>query len=90
MSTNSFFRQFPKFHHNTEAPIAEEFKRLGRQRNWKPGSKKWKKEWNVCMGFEYDRLIGKRLTSLATWQQLCDKLGLKGRFTSINQCKKVR
>lgn len=89
MSTNTFFGQFPTFHYNAEAPAAEEFKRLGQQRKWQPGSRRWKKEWNAYMNTEYDRLIGRRLTSLATWQQLCDKLGANERFTSINQCKKV-
>ncbi|CAI7637053.1 unnamed protein product [Penicillium glandicola] len=70
-------------------PISFAFSLVGLQRGWKPGSKTWKRNWNACMNNEYDRLIGRRVTSLATWQELCAKLGIKDSFTSINQCKKA-
>lgn len=75
--------------YNPELPISVAFGLIGLQRGWKPGSKTWKKNWNACMNDEYDRLIGYRVANLATWQELCAKVGLKNSFTSINQCKKV-
>lgn len=76
--------------HTPDLPVSFAFRQVAVQRGWKPGSKKWKKNWNTCMNSEYDRLIGGRGSSLATWQELCTKVGIKDSFTSINQCKKVR
>ncbi|KAJ5238244.1 hypothetical protein N7489_008335 [Penicillium chrysogenum] len=75
--------------YDPELPLSFAFGLIGLQRGWKPGSKTWKKNWNACMNCEYDRLIGCRVTSLTTWQQLCAKLGIKDSFKSINQCKKA-
>jgi hypothetical protein len=75
--------------HNPDLPISVAFSLVALQRGWKPGSNKWKKNWNTCMNSEYDRLIGCRVSSLATWQELCTKVGIEDSFTSINQCKKV-
>jgi hypothetical protein len=75
--------------HNPHLPITYAFGLVSLQRGWKRGSKKWKKNWHACMNSEYDRLIGHRVTSLATWQKLCSKVGIKNSFTSINECKKV-
>lgn len=85
----SFFDQFPDFDCNPDSPISDEFKRLGKARNWRPGSKTWTKNWNRCMGNEYNRLIGSRISNLETWQVMCRKVGLGDEFTSIRQCKKV-
>ncbi|KUM64288.1 hypothetical protein ACN42_g2817 [Penicillium freii] len=75
--------------YDTGLPISIAFGFVGLQRGWKPGSKTWKRNWNACMNYEYDRLIGCRVTSLETWQQLCAKVGINGSFRSINQCKKA-
>jgi hypothetical protein len=85
----SFFDQFPDFDCNPDSPISNEFKRLGKARNWRPGSKTWTKNWNRCMGNEYNRLIGSRISNLETWQVMCRKVGLGDEFTAIRQCKKV-
>lgn len=76
--------------YNPELPISVAFGLISLQRGWKPGSKIWKRNWNACMNDEYDRLIGYRVANLATWQELCAKVGINDSFTSINQCKKVR
>lgn len=75
--------------YNPELPISATFGLVTLQRGWKPSSKTWKKNWNACMSDEYDRLIGYRVPNLATWQELCAKVGITDSFTSINQCKKV-
>ncbi|KAJ5555873.1 hypothetical protein N7535_008303 [Penicillium sp. DV-2018c] len=75
--------------HDPNISIIYAFGLLSEQRGWKQGSKRWKKAWNACMDSEYNRLIGSRVTSLPTWQELCDKVGLQGPFTSITQCKKA-
>ncbi|CRL24407.1 unnamed protein product [Penicillium camemberti] len=75
--------------HDPDLPISVAFGRVALQRGWKPGSKKWKKNWNTCMNSEYDRIIGCRVSSLATWQELCTKVGIEDSFASINQCKKA-
>lgn len=85
----TFFGDFPNFKPNLDAPISAEFKRLAQQRQWKANSRRWRKMWNTCIGQEYDRIIGQNLSSLQTWQRLCEELDLKGPFTSITQCKKV-
>lgn len=75
--------------YNPDLPATSAFGLVALQRGWKPGSKNWKINWNACMNSEYDRLIGCRVSSLATWQELCTKVGIEDSFTSINQCKKV-
>ncbi|KAJ5125083.1 uncharacterized protein N7515_008908 [Penicillium bovifimosum] len=75
--------------YDPDLPISHAFGRVSVQRGWKPGSKRWRKAWNACMNSEYNRLIGSRVTSLATWQELCAKVGLRGSFESINKCKKA-
>ncbi|KAJ5424947.1 hypothetical protein N7465_000017 [Penicillium sp. CMV-2018d] len=75
--------------YNPELPISVAFGLISLQRGWKPGSKTWKRNWNACMNDEYDRLIGYRVANLATWQELCAKVGINDSFTSINQCKKA-
>ncbi|KAJ5521139.1 hypothetical protein N7463_001592 [Penicillium fimorum] len=76
-------------HYDPDLPISLAFRLVGSQRGWKPGSKTWKQNWNVCMDSEYDRLIGCPVTNLATWQELCAKVGIRDSFTSISQCKKA-
>lgn len=76
--------------YNPELPISAAFRLISLQRGWKPGSKTWKRNWNACMNDEYDRLIGCRVANLATWQELCAKIGINDSFTSIKQCKKVK
>ncbi|CAG8248624.1 unnamed protein product [Penicillium nalgiovense] len=75
--------------HTPGLPITAAFEFIAQQRGWKQGSKTWKRNWNACMNDEYDRLIGYRTANLATWQELCAKVGLNHSFTSINQCKKA-
>ncbi|KAJ5531841.1 hypothetical protein N7527_005234 [Penicillium freii] len=75
--------------YNPELPISVAFGLISLQRGWKPGSKTWKRNWYACMDDEYDRLIGYRVANLATWQELCAKVGINDSFTSINQCKKA-
>ncbi|CAI7578022.1 unnamed protein product [Penicillium manginii] len=88
-SQAGWFARFPKFNHNPDAKVSDEFKRLGEQRGWKPSSRTWKKNWRECWNYEYDRLIGHRATSLAAWQQMCAKLGLDNTLPSIRKCKKA-
>lgn len=76
--------------YDPDLSISDAFRLVGLRRGWKQGSKTWKRNWNACMNSEYDRLIGCRVSSLATWQQLCAKVGIKDSFSSITQCKKVR
>ncbi|KAJ6186794.1 hypothetical protein N7519_008095 [Penicillium mononematosum] len=72
---------------SAELPITAAFGSIAQQRGWKQGSKTWKRNWKACMNDEYDRLIGYRAANLATWQELCAKVGLNNTFKSINQCK---
>ncbi|KAJ6014309.1 hypothetical protein N7540_008900 [Penicillium herquei] len=87
--TLNFFTKFPRFDYDPRKPVSQEFKRLGVKMGWRQGSRKWKKNWNICMGEQYDRLIGNRVNSLDTWQQMCQKLMIPGEFTSIRQCRKA-
>ncbi|PYH93937.1 hypothetical protein BO71DRAFT_419687 [Aspergillus ellipticus CBS 707.79] len=85
----SFFSDFPAFQPDPDAPITAEFKRLAIQRQWKQGSKTWRKRWNRFIGMEYDRIIGNNLRGLDDWRELCAELDLPGPFASIRQCKKA-
>ncbi|KAJ5999725.1 hypothetical protein N7481_000134 [Penicillium waksmanii] len=84
-----WFAKFPNFNYSPNAKVSDEFKRLGAQRHWKFGSRTWRRNWRECWNYEYDRLIGHWAASLATWQQMCAKLGLDDSLGSINKCKKA-
>lgn len=84
-----FFSRFPNFEQNTDNPISVEFYRLANHRGWRAGSKKWKKNWNVCMAQQFDLVIGQRDRDINTWRKMCEKLEIPGKFPSITQCKKV-
>lgn len=88
-SSLEFFSRFPEFKQSTENPISVEFYRLAGLRGWEIGSKKWKRNWNICMAQQFDLLIGKRERDIETWRKMCEKLEISGQFTSIRQCKKV-
>lgn len=85
----SFFDKFPGFDYNPNAIMLEEFYHLGELQHWKPGSRAWRLNWNACLISEYDRLIGHRIASLETWQEVCGKLGLNDSLPSITQCRKA-
>lgn len=91
MATQSpFFSSFPDFTPNPSVPISTDFQRLANLRGWKTNSRHWKKMWKQCTNLEYDRLIGKTLSSLQSWQRLCEEVGLEGgNFGSITKCKMV-
>ncbi|KAL5357415.1 hypothetical protein BJX96DRAFT_172499 [Aspergillus floccosus] len=90
MPAEDFFDGFPDFELNPNVPVSEEFKRLARKRQWKRGSKTWKKMWNRFINLEYDHHFGdNKLAGLADWQELCEELDLEGPFTSIKQCRKA-
>ncbi|PKX99330.1 uncharacterized protein P174DRAFT_417013 [Aspergillus novofumigatus IBT 16806] len=88
-NTRAFFTDFPDFKPNPDSSVSDEFKRLANYRKWKTGLKTWRKMWNRCMALEYDRLLGKNLSGLQNWQQLCEEMDLKGPFTSTKQCKQA-
>lgn len=85
----AFFAGFPGFPQDPGAPVSTEFARLAAFRHWASGSKTWKKNWNICMAAEYDRLIGSRIASPRSWRELCAKVGLDGSLPSIRQCRMV-
>lgn len=85
----AFFAKFPKFNYNPTLPVTDEFNRLARARRWTKESKAWKKNWKLCMGAQYDHLIGTRINDLNTWKHMCHKLKIPGEFTSITKCRKV-
>lgn len=84
-----FFAGFPGFRQDPKASVSAEFARLAKSRGWKPGTKKWKTSWFLCIDAEYDRLIGDRSSSLELWQELCRKLDLDGDLPSIRKCRMV-
>lgn len=83
-----FFARFPEFDYHPDAPITDEFKRLALTRKWKHRSRRWKRNWNLCMKAKYRSLIGGQVSKLETWQRMCKKVGLDV-FPSITKCKKV-
>ncbi|KAL4892539.1 hypothetical protein BDV59DRAFT_43349 [Aspergillus ambiguus] len=90
MPPRGFFDAFPDFEVDPNIPISEEFKRLARKRQWKQGSKIWRKMWNRFINLEYDRYFGGSTPAgLEGWRQLCDELDLEGPFSSITHCKKA-
>lgn len=89
MTESSFFASFPTFQHNPNAAVSSEFHRLAQHRQWKQGSRNWKKNWNRCVNTEYDRILGNNVVYLDDWIELCEELGLDGDFTSIRKCKMV-
>lgn len=85
----SFFDDFPDFVPEPPAGLRENFARLAAHRQWKNGSKNYKRNWNKYVRMEFDSEFGTNYTRLESWQNLCTELGIE-RLPSITQCKKVR
>lgn len=90
MSTprKSYFARHTDFEHDESAPLAQEFERLARLRNWRPGSKRYKQEKSRCIAEEFHHQFGRDDNKLNGWQTLCRDVGIEPP-KSITQCKKV-
>lgn len=86
---STFFGAFPGFVPEPSASLRENFARLAAHRQWKNGSKNYKRNWNKYVRMEFDSEYGTNYTRLESWQNLCTELGIE-RLPSITQCKKVR
>jgi hypothetical protein len=85
----SWLAKYPEFHPDPVAPLLDEFSRLAIQRNWKAGSKRYRKEWKDCVEENFTAEFGQNASSLAGWQALCTEVGITDVPTSITGCKKV-
>jgi hypothetical protein len=85
----TFFDDFPGFVPDPSAHISENFARLAAHRQWKTGSKTYKRNWNKYVRMEFDSEYGTNYNRLESWQKLCTEVGIE-RLSSITQCKKVR
>ncbi|KAJ5765971.1 uncharacterized protein N7511_003587 [Penicillium nucicola] len=85
---NPFFQAFD-VPYDPNLPVSYLFSLVGEKRKWKQGSKCWRRNWNRCMAYEYDRLIGFCDTKLEKWQEICRQVGIKEILPSINRCKKA-
>ncbi|KAI9736748.1 MAG: hypothetical protein M1834_000952 [Cirrosporium novae-zelandiae] len=90
MSDYEFFNRFPDFEPNPSAPIAKEFARLARQKNWNPNSKVYRRMKVSCYQSEFTALYGEDSSKLQNWQSLCRDVRVKKPTDTISQCKKVR
>lgn len=71
MPSEDFFDAFPDFELDPNVLVSEEFKRLARKRQWKLGSRTWKKMWNRFVNLEYNQHFGgSKLAGLGDWQEL--------------------
>lgn len=85
----SFFAGFQGFKPDPTARLTDEFSRLAIHRNWKDGSKTYKRQWNKCMRSEFETAYANTdFSRLQSWQNLCLELGLEAP-PSITKCKKV-
>jgi len=89
MSQATFFAIFDDFQSDPTAALTDEFSRLAVQRQWKPGSKAYRKNRRRCYIEEFNTHWGKDASRLETWQALSREVGIDPVPTSITQCKKV-
>lgn len=87
----AYFASFNGFVRDPNASFAREFNRLATFRNWNPKSKsrKWQKERAKAVEAEFSAYYDTSVTSLESWQKLCDKTSVGPVPTSIVECKKV-
>ena len=88
MNSSYDFSRFPGFQPNPSALARDEFTRLAHHMQWKPGSKKYRREWAEFTGSEFRQHFGAQ-SKLENWQALCNELKLDGPIASITQCRKV-
>ena len=76
-------------HGDSGASFMDDFHELANVRNWKVGSKTWRKNWAVFMQAENERLSRNHGARLERWKQMCVKLGVEP-AESIRKCRMVR
>jgi len=81
--------RYPSFISDPHAPLQEEFTRLARHRQWKVNSKRYRKEWRLCIVEEFGAHYGSDESKLEGWRSLCAEVGIGEIPASITGCKKV-
>jgi hypothetical protein len=91
MAPSAYWAQFtPIFVRNERHSYFDEFQRLATQRNWKDGSKRYRKEWVKCCAAEFKAVYDyPNASKLEGWKMLCADVGYNNIPNSITQCKKV-
>ncbi|KAL8797659.1 MAG: hypothetical protein Q9195_000011 [Heterodermia aff. obscurata] len=86
---STYFAGYPGFIADPNAELLVEFARLATARNWKEGSKRYKKERRACLLSEYDQHIGilDHPEKLQQLQALCSELRVQTTPDSMRQCK---
>lgn len=69
--------------------LVEEFERLALDRNWAPGSKRYRQQKQKYFAREFHQQFGQDENRLHGWQNLCRDVGIDPPPESIGQCKKV-
>ena len=88
----NYLDRFPGFQRDPRRPLNEEFARLASFKQWRVGSKLYKREHTEFLRAEFDLHIGviEQGRKLEDWQALCQELRVSPVPASITQCKKVR
>ncbi|KAK0515346.1 hypothetical protein JMJ35_002725 [Cladonia borealis] len=86
-----YLDRFPGFQGDPRRPLNEEFARLASFKQWRIGSKVYKREHTKFLRAELDLHLGviEQCRKLEDWQVLCQELRVSPIPASITQCKKA-
>ena len=88
----TYLDRFPGFQQDPRRPLKEEFASLASFKQWRIGSKVYKREQTRFLRAEFDLHLGtvEQSRKLEDWQALCQELRVNSIPGSITQCKKVK
>lgn len=87
-----YLDRFPDFQRDPQRPLNEEFTSLASFKQWRIGSKLYKREHTRFLRAEFDLHLGvvEQSRTLEDWQALCQELRVNPIPGSITKCKKVK
>ena len=88
----NYLDSFPGFQPDPRRTLNEEFDSLASFKQWRIGSKLYKREQTRFLRAEFDLHLGviEQSRKLDDWQVLCQELRVNPIPGSITQCKKVK
>lgn len=88
----TYLDHFPGFQRDPRRPLSEEFASLASFKQWRIGSRLYKREQTRFLCAEFDLRLGtvEQSRKLEDWQALCQELRANPIPGSITQCKKVK
>jgi len=86
-----FFNKWPEFDYHREAEVIKEFRRLCREKQWRPEERQIvKSDLRDAMVQRFNEIYGTNEKDLEAWQRLCRDTHVKSIPDTLAECEEVR